>query len=571
MESLTERRYRLRITERRKASWPGAVLRAGLVLLIVLVFGSIAWALVPAVGAPLPAPGGAYVEGVVGNPLSVNPLFADFNDVDGDLVTLIFSGLTRHNDTGALVPDLAESWTISEDARTYTFRLRSGVTFHDGQPLTAKDVAFTVRAIQDTNFQGNPALAQMWRKVQVDQLDDYLIRFTLKEPFAPFLSYTTIGILPAHILRGVQAKDLRSNDFRNHPIGSGPYRVKELTVQHLLLESYPEFYAAQLPYIPSVELRFYPSYDAAMSALKQGEVLGLGSIKPGDVASLQQDSKSLRVYRGLRTNQVEVILNLRSSILADRGVRRALALGLDREKLVKTVVSGEALPADSALVPGSWLSQRDAHDYTYDPSAARKMLDESGWRENGQGIRMKDGAPLRLALLTNNDADTRVKAAEEVARQWRQIGVEVEVSSSGFAGLLKDYLIPRRFDAVVYGLDMGLDADVYSLWHSSQIGTSGFNFSSFANQQADQILDEARRTSDAQGRMNLYARFGRIFAEETPSIPLYHPTYGYAVSTTVHGVRLGLMEDTDDRFQYLTRWFMKTKRQLRLPFGTFDF
>lgn len=545
-------------------------MRTGLVaLLIVLVFGSIAWALVPAVGSPLPAPGGAYVEGIVGNPLSVNPLFADFNDVDGDLTALVFSGLTRPNDDGTIVPDLAASWTISEDARVYTFNLRSGVTFHDGQPLTAKDVAFTVRAMQDTNFQGNPALSQMWRKVQVDQLDGHVIRFTLKEPFAPFLSYTTIGILPAHILSAVQAKELRGSDFRNHPIGSGPYRVKELTVQHALLESYPEFYG-NLPFIPSVELRFYPSYDAALAALKQGEVLGLGSIKPGDVASLR-DVKSLRVYRGLRTNQVQVILNLRSPILTDRAVRRALALGLDREKLVKSMISGEALPADGPLVPGGWLSGHEAHDYTYDPAAAGRMLDESGWRADGQGIRQKNGAPLHLSLLTNNDDATRVRAVEEIARQWRQIGVETEVSTAGFAGLLKDYLIPRRFDAVVYGLNMGLDTDVYSLWHSSQTGTAGFNFSSFSNQQADQILEAARRTPDVAGRTDLYVQFRRIFAEEMPSIPLYHPTYGYAVSGEVHGVRPGIMENPGDRFHYLGRWFMKTKRQLRLPFGTFDF
>ena len=504
--------------------------------------------------------GGTYVEGVSGQPVNINPLFCYFNDVDKDLVALIFSGLTRLNEKGEVIPDLAESWEISPDGRQYTFHLRKGVLWHDGWPFTADDVLFTVGAIQDPGFPGVPDFVLLWNGVSVEKVDDFTVIFTLESAYAPFLSYTTLGILPRHILGTTTAKELADSPFNVSPIGTGPFKFKEATVESILLESNQDYYLAK-PYLSNIELKLYPDYQTGLAALRRKEIHGqllypLASRE--ELAEIRQN-KDVIIYTAHRASYAVVYLNLSSPLFRDKAVRQALLYYLDRKKIITESLAGQGLIANSPIVSATWAYDPEVKKYDYDPDKASSLLTEAGWIRGEGGVWEKGGTKLGFSLLTNSDK-VRVAVAEGVVRQLRKAGIAVELSSSGFSSLLQGYLLPRKYEGILYGWDTGYDPDGYPAWHSSQIGEDGFNLAGFSNGRADELLEQARQTTDEVERKELYGEFQALFAEEVPSLLLYYPIYTYVIDETVNGVRLGVLFEPSSRFSNVTEWYMKTKR-----------
>ena len=185
----------------------------------------------------VPDRGGAYVEAISGLPKLLNPILATPDSIDSDLASLVFSGLTKLNERGEPAPDLALSWEVSADNKTYTFTLREGVQWQDGEPFSAADVVFTLRAMQDAAYQGSPELAQLWRNVRVESPDPRTVRFQLRDAYAPLPEFASIGILPAHLLRDVPATELPGYAFNARPVGTGRFRVKAASRDELILDA----------------------------------------------------------------------------------------------------------------------------------------------------------------------------------------------------------------------------------------------------------------------------------------------------------------------------------------------
>ncbi|MBC7262747.1 MAG: peptide ABC transporter substrate-binding protein [Chloroflexi bacterium] len=503
--------------------------------------------------------GGTYIEGVAGNPRYINPLLCYYNTVDRDLVALIFGGLTTANERGEIVPDLATDWQISDDNLVYTFHLRDGVRWHDGVPFTADDVLFTIHAIQDPDFQGLPALADLWRSVKVEAPDAHTVRFTLQEPFAPFLDYTTIGILPAHLLADVPAKLLPDSQFNAQPIGTGPFELAEISAEHALLEANTHYYD-QRPLLDKIEFRFYPDYPSVVQAYQRGEVHGICRVLPEQLEEVRRD-ETLTLYTAPLSGYTLVFLNLDRPFFRDARVRQALLWATDRQGIVDRLLNGQGIVAHSPIMPSSWAYDPNILKYTYDPAKAEALLNEAGWLDmDGDGVREKEGIRLEFALLTNDDP-TRVRIIEELARQWGQVGVKAIPQTAGVAGVVRDFLVPRQFDALLYAWQsFPPDPDPYPQWHVSQIGEDGQNFSGYNNDAANLVMEEARVIADRSRRAELYKEFQRYFAEDVPSLLLYYPVYNYAISKTVFGVQVGPMIEASDRFRTVTDWYMLTKR-----------
>ena len=229
----------------------------------------------------VPDRGGVFREGVAGNPKYLNPLLCDATDVDMDLCALLYRGLTRIDKNGRVVGDLAAGWTISEGVE-YVFRIKPDQYWHDGQPVTADDVMFTVGVLQDPEVYSLPGLTSLWRSVQAEKVDDLTVKFTLSEPFTPFLDYTSIGLLPAHIWRGTPAADLTSMPLNVTPIGNGPLRVVETAADHIRLEPSP-YYREGRPYLSALDLRFYPDHASLFPAFENGEIEGVRQILMSDL------------------------------------------------------------------------------------------------------------------------------------------------------------------------------------------------------------------------------------------------------------------------------------------------
>jgi peptide/nickel transport system substrate-binding protein len=509
----------------------------------------------------VPDYGGTYTEGIAGNPRYINPLLSAYNDVDRDLAALVFNGLTLADERGQILPDLADKWEISKDDLSYTFYLRRDVRWHDGTPFTADDVVFTIDLLRSPDFPGRADLAELWRTVTVERLDAHTVRFTLSEPFAPFLHYTTIGLLPAHLLKDVSAKQLPNHRFNLDPVGTGPFVVDEVTSEHAVMLPNMDYYAGR-PLLERVEFIFYPDYPSVVAAYRRDEIQGISRVAPEYLHEVQAESTA-ELYSAALSGYGLVFLNLERPIFQEREVRQALLWALDRQKIIDQIFEGQAILAHGPVPPFSWAYEPNATQYTYDPSRACALLQQAGWQDqDGDGVREKGDLQLQFALLTNEDA-MHIRVINELTRQWAEVGIRAVPQTAGVAGIVRDFLVPRQYDAVLYDWErLPTDPDPYPQWHSTQNMGAGQNFTAYSVEQADLIMEEARRTTDPERRAALYRELQRILAEDVPVLPLYHPVYTYAIDESVQDVQLGPMWDTPDRFRTITEWYSATQRVL---------
>ena len=556
-----------RSIETRHILWQAVLALLGIALVFFVIF-QLATTLPPeevtVVTVEVRAAGGAYVEGVLGFSETINPIYSAHvvptNPVDQDLSSLVFEGLTVLDETGRLSPALASEWNVSEDGTQYEFRLREDVHWHDGAPFTAADVAFTVQAMQDPNYQGDPSLGELWRNITIEQLDQYTVRFTLDEPFPSFLQYTIIGMLPAHLLGDVAAADLPYHDFSTrNPVGTGMFMVDEVTADQVVLAANPDYWGPK-PYVERLEFWFYSDWDGLLEDYQRGEIQGLHPPGLEELSGLV-GVPGLQFYSAQSAGYALAYLNLAEESLPffqQKEVRQALLYALNRQGLVDQVLAGQGLVADSPVLPTTWAYDSGMRKYAYDPERAIGLLDASGWLDSdGDLVRDKDGVELAFTLLTSDDP-IMVQMAEELARQWRAVGVDATlrpVSSDAAIHFVRN----RNFDAALIEIELTADPDPYPLWHSTQV-ESGQNFSGFANEEADVVMEEARRTADPAQRFELYSAFQQIFAEEVPSLLIYYPIYVYAVDGRVRDVQLSPLLHTSDRFRNIHEWYVQTEQ-----------
>ena len=315
------------------------------------------------------------------------------------------------------------------------------------------------------------------------------------------------------------------------------------------------------PYLDRIVLRFYPDQPTALTALQQRQIQGVlihPVLDPETVASLRSNTL-WRTYSGMRPSYTALFLNLTLPLFQDKAVRQALLYGLDRERIARETLAGQAIVAGSPIPVGSWAYDNSISPYPYDQEHARQLMEEAGWSIAEGGVRRKGQQDLRFQLATTTDP-ARLLVAEEVARQWRELGVAAEVLAAPPVTLLQDTVVPRRFQALLFGLDVGYDPDAYPVWHSSQRGVDSFNVASYSSAKADALLEQARLTTDEARRLDLYRQFQELFAEDVPSLLLYYPVYSYFVDKSVRGIELGLLFEPSSRFANVGQWHIATKR-----------
>jgi peptide/nickel transport system substrate-binding protein len=241
---------------------------------------------------PEPASGGIYTEALVGSFGRLNPLLDLNNPADRDVDRLLFSSLLRFDSRGIPQPDLAESWGVSADGTIYNLTLRANATWHDGTPVTSDDVLFTINLLR-SEYSAYPAdVHTLWDNVEITRINDKNIKFTLTEPFVPFLDYLTFGILPKHLLETVPADQLVNTDFNLSPVGSGPYKFDHLMVDKGQITgvvlTVSEDYYGQVPFVQQIVFRYYQNVQSALDAYRAGEVLGISQITPGAISRIKK-------------------------------------------------------------------------------------------------------------------------------------------------------------------------------------------------------------------------------------------------------------------------------------------
>lgn len=531
---------------------------------------------------PVPGIGGSYTEGIIGSPRVINPLYLS-RDTDRDIARLVFSGLITYDGNGNVVPDLAERYTISPDGKVYTVFLRKEILWHDGKPLTADDVVFTINRIQNPQYK-SPARAN-WQGVGVEKIDNATIRFTLRTPYAPFIENLTQGIIPRHLWENIAPTEILLHDLNTHPIGSGPYQFSrfkataEGAMVWYTLTRNPHYYR-EGPYLKSITFLFFNTEDEIIASIHKGEIDGFGPIssdRAGDTNPAQG-----RVFSIATPRIFSIFFNQRMSpSLADPAVREAISRAIDKNKIAREGAGG-AIALDSILPPFRIQVQESAGagsgapEPAYDPDRARTILDTAGWRDtDGDGIRDKKIRDAKKKLvattlhftLTTGDSPDLVRAADLIKTMLADMGIGIDIQKKPFAELEAQTLRPRAFEILLFGQVYGYEPDPFAFWHSSQIKDPGLNIALFADKKADRILEDARHATDRAVRDQNYQEFSRIAARAIPAVPLYTQLYLYLLprdmqfsGDTAGYAPFSRMTLPADRFNEINRWYRVTRR-----------
>ncbi len=510
----------------------------------------------------IPVRGGTITEGMVGSPRFINPLLAS-SDTDRDLTALVHAGLLRATPDGTLVPDLAKSFEISDDGLQYTFTLREDAVFHDGTPVGADDVVFTITNVQDGSTK-SPKRAN-WEEVSVEQLDERRVRFTLPKPYTPFLENVTIGILPKHLWENVTSAEFPFSSLNIEPVGAGPYKIK--TVKHSV-SGIPLSYtltgfsnaASGEPYIRTIILRFYTNEESLIAAFKQGEVESMSGISPEHLSRLEVPI--MRIERTPLPRIFGVFFNQnQATILAELAVREALDAAIDKNKLIEEVLGGYGTPINSPLPPTK-IAVNESPDSEDRTARAKEILENAGWKRNSEtGIFEKgETATKELAFtLSTGDMPELIAAAESVKRQWELVGARIDLKILDVDDLTQNAIRPREYDALLFGEVVGRDMDLFAFWHSSQRIDPGLNIALYANIDADKLLEEARIT-DGNTRLEKYRLFAEEVRADMPAVFLYAPDFLYVVPERLKGLQLGAIATSEERFLSVADWFVETER-----------
>jgi peptide/nickel transport system substrate-binding protein len=432
-------------------------------LLLILIFSSIFEAknLASYYQSLQPVPGGLYTEGIIGNYTNANPLYAT-GAADTAISRLVFSGLFKYNADNELVGDLANDYKLSPSQTRYTIHLKQGLKWQDDYPVTAADVVFTYKTIQ--NIESQSPLYSSWQGITVSKLDDYTVNFDLPNALSAFPYSLTNGIIPEHILRGIPAEQLRSASFNTQPVGSGPFEWKFVEVtgstpqdreQRISLAA-NQNYPGGRPKLDGFNLITFADDQSMIKSFKAKQISAMSGLEnlPDDLAA----DKNIRIYDTPLTTSVMTFFNNSHSPLDDASVRRALILGTNRNKLVSLFDQPVRL-ADSPLLKGQLGYDKSLVEPVYDFSAANQTLDQAGWPKGANGIRSKNGKQLAF-ILSAQDTPNYSKAAQFLLQSWTKLGVKAQVSYFGRDDLQGSVIANHDYDALLYGVSIGVDPDV---------------------------------------------------------------------------------------------------------------
>lgn len=560
------------------------------------------------------ASGGEYIEAMIGQPKYLNPLFSSAGDIDSDLVSLIYSSLFHYNNKGELVGDLVEKYDLSADQKTYNFTLRSDATFSDGEKLTAQDVIYTFETLQ--NPETDSPLLSAFQGITLDATGDFSFRITLKEAFSPFLHSLTFGILPQHIWSNISPRQLKLAKNNLQPIGSGPWKFAKLVKNdfgEIKMYSFNKNanYYDKKPYLDTFSVKFYDSYESAITALKKEEATGISFLPNSYQADFS--SRKFNQYSFELPEYTALFFNQKNIFLKEDDVRSAISQATDKQKLVSKTLENKAKTINGPFLPGTigyntslkvpafnleatntlldkkWtrlepqeyfdertkelLNEYTASLKTESPSTtiSTSTLEESQ-ASIAQAVREemtssqtfyrknKAGSILRLTITTANTPEYQ-KVAEALAEEWRAAGIFTSVQTIDPQDMNKKVLRGRNFDVLLYGEIIGGDSDPFPFWHSSQIDYPGLNLAQFSDRSADKLLEDARHESDTTKRSDLYKKFQDILMTENSVVFLYTPQFSFIANKQMQGIKIEKTTLPSDRYNELSAWYIKTRWQ----------
>lgn len=549
----------------------------------------------------VPKPGGEYSEALIGQPKYLNPIYAGASDVDNDITSLIYTGLFRFDNDGNLKPDLAESYSVSTDTKSYDIKIRHDVRFADGETLTANDVMYTIDLIQNPKV-ASPLL-MTFQGVSLERINDYEVRFILKAPFAPFLSALTVGILPEHIWSVSNPESLQLSKNNLQPVGAGPWKflkmIKDSTgrIDSLTLSSNDRYYGDK-PLFKTLRFKFFDEYGSALEALRSQSIDGLSFLPK--MQNPRLSNKFINFYQLQLPEYTALFFNSAyQPLLKNDEVRLAIAKAIDKNTLIDKALDGLGKPINSpllsenfgdnkkietniddanALLDKNWTKLQPEEYFNLRREAISKNLQKNSSstlsaneeKNISNTIRSEmDPAQLfyrkdknnNILHLTITTADTEEygRVAEQIALMLESIGIKATIERIATGRLAREIIKNRSYDILLYSEIIGGDPDPFPFWHSSQTEFPGLNLAGFNDRSADKLLEDARATVDNAARTDLYRKFQNILVSSVPAVFLYSPIHIMAINKEVQNVTFGAINAPADRYAQISKWYIKTK------------
>lgn len=541
------------LEERVRSFSPGdRVIFYALLILVGIASLSSLYTLEKSLLVQIPAYGGTLSEGEVGSPQFINPLLA-ISDADRDLSNLAYAGLMGLSGTGSLVPVLAESYTMSADGKTYTFVIRENAKFSDGTPVTSDDVVFTVEKAQNSALK-SPKYAD-WAGVSVKAIDQRTVQFTLSKPYTPFLGLTTLGILPSRLWQNISNEEFPFSNLETNPVGAGPFKVISVSrdasglIKNVVFAENP-YYALGRPYLDKIRFDFYSGSEDLARAVSNGTEESAYDVSMKGVLTAPY-ARVFGVFFNPSVNQV----------YARAEVRKALSLALDRQDIINTVLGGYATPIMGPVPPGENVKQTPIPQSENPTATAAAVLKASGWVYDGSAGLWKNAAAKqtldRITIRTSNVPELK-DVASAVKTAWEKLGIPVDIELYESGDLSQNVIRPRKYEALLYGMVIGRDQDLYAFWDSQERNDPGLNIAMYANKTVDTLLEEARSSVDERTQAADLQKIEDTISADYPAAFIYAPNFTYVVPGDLKGVVLPQIITPADRFATVASWYRTT-------------
>jgi peptide/nickel transport system substrate-binding protein len=480
--------------------------------------------------------GGTLVVGVETDADALSPLTST-TSTGSDVHGVLFAALASTNpDMVTYSPWLARSWEFSSDHRSLTFHLREDAYWHDGVKFSAHDVAFSIPLYKDERI-GYGAIRWLDHITSVTAVDSFTVRFDFDAVYPYQLTDANVGRpLPEHILRGVPPEQIPNHPFNREPIGTGAFRFGEWTPQQTITILANESYFLGRPRLDRVVFKIVPDQTSLLTQVKTGEVDFYPKFPPSaweELAGMQDLSVSRvpsRVYYYLGWQNA-------NPLFADRRVRRALTMAIDRQSIVTTLLHGCGRVIESPILPFLWAYDPEVPAIPYDPEGAKRLLAEAGWIDrDGDGLLDKDGRPFEFTMKTNENNELRKDIVVIVQEMLGRIGIRVHPETLEFTVFIEQ-TNRKEFEADCHGWRQGVKVDLTSVWHSRSIADK-YNQVSYTNSEVDRLIDEASLELDTEKAKKLWGQVQRLIADDAPYTFLFNLDDLYALDRRFQNVRL---------------------------------
>ncbi len=483
-----------------------------------------------------PAEGDVFNTAIIGNPPSLVPYLAADSTASA-IAGNIYHALLTYDGNLNLVPQLAESYSVTPDNLSITFKLKPNLTFADGSPLTSKDVSATFHALINPDTK-TPYADDYLRVAKFETPDPLTVRVTYAEPFAPSLSsWAGLLVMPAHVI--AQTKSFNDTSLKTTPLGSGPYKLERWRRgQDLLLTANPKSF--EKPFITQLYMRTLPDQSTQWLELKAGNLdsAALSPLAYTRLTGADWFKNNYNTYRYLSSAYTYMGFNLKDPLFADKRVRQALSYAVDRQGLINAALFGQGEPLASIFKPGTWAYNTQLMPYPYNPQKALQLLAEAGWSKGPDGLLTNTkGEKFHFTLSTNQGNETRIKTAQILQKFFADIGITMEIRVQEWSTFLTNAIQPRAFQAVMMGWSLPAEPDPFDVWHSTKTKPSEFNIVSFNNPEADAAIVASRSTFNQAERKKHLDRLQEILADEQPYLWLYAPYALEAVHKRVQGIK----------------------------------